>query len=528
MPVYPGAFPKVSKKDLTFGWLRRHRSGSSPILSMSEAVLQYPSFRQRASSIPLRLAGDGRLTRLASAGDERAYTAIYERHAQGLYRYSLSLLHNSEDASDAVQGTMMKALLALPAKRPEVPLKPWLFRITHNEAISVQRRRRTHATLDEDLAGRGPGADEEWADRDELKQLVEDLLALPERQRSALVMRELNGLGYEDICISLGTSAATAKQAVYEARVALFERAKGRELACGHVRSALSAGDRRALRGRRIDAHLRSCAGCAEFQQHMSQRTESLGALAPALPGLGALGFLKALLGGGGGTGGGGGGGGLLAGTSGGGFAVGSAAALKPAAALAVLLLASGGAPIPYSSGDAEGSPPARGNGAALVGVATPGFGNFPSFIPPSALALDPSGLLSPAVVTEGPVVPEAVAPWTDSLPLAELPTLPSAGASPDDSLAALPTLPSAGSSPADSVAPAPGASDLPSAPLESSQPTLAKPRLPNSEPKPGQETRAAKDNGRHLARGQKTIDPDQDSHAVGPYAAAPRTSPPQ
>ena len=267
---------------------------------MSEAVLQYP-FRPRASAVPLRLVGDGRLTRLASAGDERAYTAIYDRHAQGLYRYCVTLLHDSEDASDAVQATMMKALLALPAKRPGVPLKPWLFRIAHNEAISVQRRRRTHAELDDEVAGFGRGADEEWADQGELRQLVEDLLTLPERQRAALVMRELNGLDYEEIGVSLGKSAAAAKQTVYEARAGLFERAKGRDLECGRVRTALSAGDRRALRGRRIDAHLRSCAGCTEFQQNMAQRTEALAALAPGLPGLGGVGLLKALLGGGGG-----------------------------------------------------------------------------------------------------------------------------------------------------------------------------------------------------------------------------------
>ncbi|MEA2458769.1 MAG: hypothetical protein QOC95_1741, partial [Thermoleophilaceae bacterium] len=311
--------------------------------------------------MPLRLLGDGRLTRLASDGDERAYAAIYERHAQGLYRYCLSLLHNPEDASDAVQGTMMKALLAMPAKRPEVPLKPWLFRIAHNEAITVQRRRRTHATLDEEAVGSAPGADDESADRDELKQLVEDLLALPERQRSALVMRELSGLDYEDIAVALGTSPTGAKQTVYEARVALYERAKGRELSCARVRVALSEGDRRALRGRRIDAHLRSCAGCAEFQQHTAQRTEALGALAPALPGLGALGLLKALLGAGGGGGGGGGGAGVLAGVSGG-TAVTSAAVLKSAAAVAVLLLATGAAPIPHAGSSADGAQPASGS----------------------------------------------------------------------------------------------------------------------------------------------------------------------
>ena len=314
---------------------------------MSGAVLPRP-FRPPAASIPLRLVGDERLAKLAAAGDQRAFTAIYERHSQGLYRYILSILRNAEDANDAVQGTMMKALLAIPAKRPEVPLRPWLYRIAHNEAISVQRRQPSHGVLTEDAAGSERGAHDEWADRDDLKQLVSDLLELPERQRAALVMRELSGLEYDEIGLSLGTSAAGAKQTVYEARIALYERAKGRELSCARVRRDLSTGDRRVLRGRRIAAHLRSCVACTEFQASMGTRGKALAALAPPLPGLGALGLLKALLGGGGGGGTGGGGAGLLAGVSGsGGSLITAAAAVKGAAAVAVVMVASGGVPLP-------------------------------------------------------------------------------------------------------------------------------------------------------------------------------------
>ena len=143
---------------------------------------------------------------------------------------------------------------------------------------------------------------------------MEDLLALPERQRLALVMRELNGFGYEDICVSLGGDVGGHGEAGRVRGASCpVERAKGRELVCGRVRSALyEAGDRRVCRGRRIDAHLRSCADCAEFQQHTSQRMGRLGGACSGVTGLGALGLLKSLLGGGGGAGGGGGGGGLL------------------------------------------------------------------------------------------------------------------------------------------------------------------------------------------------------------------------
>src|SRR3954468_912585 len=99
------------------------------------------------TGIPARVAthalgalSDRRLAELAVAGEgERAFAAIYARYHQPLYRYSHSIVRDPDDAADALQSAMLKAYLALPAKRAEVALKPWLFRIVHNEAITVIR-----------------------------------------------------------------------------------------------------------------------------------------------------------------------------------------------------------------------------------------------------------------------------------------------------------------------------------------------------------------------------------------------------
>ncbi len=305
---------------------------------MSEIALPRPG--GQAVALPLRLLTDGRLARLAAEGDQRAFTAIYERHHQGIYRYCQSILRDHEDASDAVQATMMKALLAIPAKRPQVPLRAWLFRIAHNEAISVHRRRRRSEP--EQLGGSGAsrGADELAAERRDLRDLVDDLLTLPERQRTALVMRELSGLDYEEIAVVLVSTPAAAKQSVYDARLALHDRRQGRETSCSRVRGELSEGDRRVLRGRRISAHLRICAGCRDFERSLAQRPAELGAIAPALPGLGIVGILKALLGGGGGGGGGGASGGAV-GWAGAAGAV-SGSTFNAAAAFTTLAVATG------------------------------------------------------------------------------------------------------------------------------------------------------------------------------------------
>ena len=102
--------------------------------------------------------------------------------------------------------------------------------------------------------------------RERLRTLVADLATLSERQRSALVMRELSGLSHEQIAAALGTSSGAARQVVYEARQALLELEEGRGMECERVRMALSDGDGRRLRGRGVRAHLRGCQGCRDFQ----------------------------------------------------------------------------------------------------------------------------------------------------------------------------------------------------------------------------------------------------------------------
>ena len=90
----------------------------------------------------LRLLGDDRLARRAAEGDGQAFAALYQRHHQALYRYCRAILGNPEDAADALQNTMTAALRALPGERREIHVKPWLFRIAHNESITLLRRRR--------------------------------------------------------------------------------------------------------------------------------------------------------------------------------------------------------------------------------------------------------------------------------------------------------------------------------------------------------------------------------------------------
>jgi len=223
--------------------------------------------------------------------------AIFRRYQDDLFRYCVALLGNSDDAADALQNTMVKVLGALPGERRRLNLKPWLYRIAHNESIELVRKRQDHEPIDpEALTGfEGPEVGAETRER--LRQLIVDLHELPERQRGSLVMRELGGLSFEQIGAAFETSAAVARQTVYEARIGLQEMERGRSMECDEVRHKLSDGDRRIFRRRDVRAHLRHCRGCRDFEAAISIRRADLVAISP-LPALAAAGVLKAVIGG--------------------------------------------------------------------------------------------------------------------------------------------------------------------------------------------------------------------------------------
>ena len=231
-----------------------------------------------------RLA-DEALARLAARGNTRAFAVIYERYHQTLYRYCRSILKDDVDSQDALQSTFTRALSALQRGQRSAPLRPWLFRIAHNEAISVlRRRRRGEEPLSDATAAVSVSAEDQAGDRARLATLLGDLASLPERARGALVMRELSGLSHEEIAVALNISPGAAKQAIFEARRGIAECAEGREMACAEVCQAISDGDRRVLRGRRVRAHLRDCASCSAFAASIEARQVEMRAIVPALP----------------------------------------------------------------------------------------------------------------------------------------------------------------------------------------------------------------------------------------------------
>jgi RNA polymerase sigma factor (sigma-70 family) len=260
-----------------------------------------------------------RLVRRAARGDSDAFAAIFRRYQQDLYRYCVTILGDPQDAQDALQNTMVKALAALPGERRQIELKPWLYRVAHNESVELRRRGRPSEPLGEDAPALGASVEQRAADRRRLRDLLADIGELPERQRGALVMRELAGLDFEEIGAALDTSPAAARQVLYEARRGLQQMSEGREMRCDSVTAILSERDGRVARRRDVRAHLRDCPECRRFADAITSRRETLAAISP-LPAVAAAaiakGALSGAVGGGASTGGAGGAAGVAAGAA--------------------------------------------------------------------------------------------------------------------------------------------------------------------------------------------------------------------
>src|SRR5690242_16485478 len=179
------------------------------------------------------------LWRRFGSGDRRAFTALYRRHQDDVLRFCQALLRDPDDAREAANSAWAAVWDARDAAERDIPLRPWLFRIAHNEAIDILRRRRPHEELDAAM----PAPDDTAADaelHERLATLQADLLTLTDHQRTALVLREMSGLGHEEIASVLQISTGAAKQTIYEARQALIEAEGGRSLSCDLVRRDIS------------------------------------------------------------------------------------------------------------------------------------------------------------------------------------------------------------------------------------------------------------------------------------------------
>jgi RNA polymerase sigma factor (sigma-70 family) len=296
----------------------------------------------------LRLRSDEQLLAMFRAGSEDAFGAIHDRYRQRLFAYVRQMLSHGprQDAEDVMQDVFVRAYGALRADEREVNLRAWLYRVAHNRCID-HLRRPTPPPAEIFEMSRKPLHDpiEEAQRREDLTRLVEDVGRLPDQQRSALLMREIDGMSYADLASALDVTVPAVKSLLVRARVGLVEAAEARDADCCEIRDDLMASyDRGVKASGRARRHMRSCAGCREYREALRGMRRSFAALTPVSAGL--FGSVAASLGiGGGGAAAGGaaaGGGGVAATAAGGTLA--TATACKVAAVVCTAALTAGGA----------------------------------------------------------------------------------------------------------------------------------------------------------------------------------------
>jgi RNA polymerase sigma factor (sigma-70 family) len=243
--------------------------------------------------LPTTLHRESALWSRAARGDATAFGVLYRRHHQDVYSYCRLMLHDDGTARDAMRAAIARTFAAMPAEERSAGLRAWLLRAAREETMARGGRRRTAPNSGRSAANPFAAPPLEAG---QAAEVVSDLARLPERQRTALVLRELNGLADDEIAEVLGCSPSDAMKTVFDARSALSPGADRRRPLCVEAQRALSDGDGRAPRGRRLRAHVRLCRGCADFKLAASRRAVELAALAPPLPAAAGAALLDQLL----------------------------------------------------------------------------------------------------------------------------------------------------------------------------------------------------------------------------------------
>jgi RNA polymerase sigma factor (sigma-70 family) len=168
----------------------------------------------------LTVQSDDRLVALARAGSDAAFATIVERYRRPLLRHSARIL-GPNGPEDMVQQAFANLYVQLRDDDRPLQLKPWLFRVTHNLTLNAATKKGgDHAELGDDIDG-VPQPPQVAELRARLRATVEVIGALPERQRLALVRRELEGRSCEQIAAEFGTTSPAVRQLLARARSAV-------------------------------------------------------------------------------------------------------------------------------------------------------------------------------------------------------------------------------------------------------------------------------------------------------------------
>lgn len=175
-----------------------------------------------------------KLIERASNGDPAAFNRLMEAHERRMYAVALRICANREDAQDCLQETMLRIYRSIASFKGQSSFATWVYRITMNTCLDEIRRRKNkhNASLDSLLeTGWSPkdesGSPEKHAiDRETRKCVSNAIQELPEDMRAAIILRDIQGLTYEEIAQTLDINVGTIKSRISRGREKLREKLK--------------------------------------------------------------------------------------------------------------------------------------------------------------------------------------------------------------------------------------------------------------------------------------------------------------
>ena len=252
---------------------------------MEVSSFRHPALPARSASASLlRLASDERLIALTRRGHQRAFEAIVHRYRARLLAFCRHLLGSREDAEDVLQEVFVAAFNAIIADERPINVRPWLYRIARNRCLNQLRRASATGvdSMDIFLADNGQSVSERILQREQFRSLLADISALPETQRTALLLREIDALPYEQIADVMDTTIPSVKSLLVRARLALAEAAEARALSCAEVREQLGEEAEGLTKlSAPVRRHLRSCDRCRAFRKQLKHNERVLSAVLP-------------------------------------------------------------------------------------------------------------------------------------------------------------------------------------------------------------------------------------------------------
>jgi RNA polymerase sigma factor (sigma-70 family) len=235
----------------------------------------------------LRLQGDERLVALTRRGNQAAYEALVARYQSRLLAFCRHMLSSREDAEDVLQEVFAAAFNAMLADDRAINVRPWLYRIARNRCLNHLRKQTAIGvdSMDIHLAEHGTTTADKVDEREDFRQLVADVQTLAETQRTALLLREIDALSYEQIAEAMETTVPSVKSLLVRARVSLAEAAEARRLTCDEVRGELGEWAEGLARiSAPVRRHVRGCQRCGAFKKQLKQTNKALAAVFPVGP----------------------------------------------------------------------------------------------------------------------------------------------------------------------------------------------------------------------------------------------------